>query len=242
MEDRMQGTIQRGGQSLSETVARRTLPSPTLNPAPRDALDLLEQFGTTVTVHHDREIHAEGDPADYCYRILSGCVRTVKLMEDGRRQIGEFLVAGDMFGFDTLGTYVFAAEAVSDVVLRRFPRRMVDALSESNLGLTRRLRDMTVVSLQTAHSRLLLLGRKTASERIASFLLEMAERLPGRHAHVVDLPMGRMDVADHLGLTIETVCRILALLRREGMIGIERGRITIRDEAALQQMASEQRH
>jgi CRP-like cAMP-binding protein len=242
MEDRMQGTIQRGGQSLSETVARRTLPSPTLNPAPRDALDLLEQFGTTVTVHHDREIHAEGDPADYCYRILSGCVRTVKLMEDGRRQIGEFLVAGDMFGFDTLGTYVFAAEAVSDVVLRRFPRRMVDALAESNLGLTRRLRDMTVVSLQTAHSRLLLLGRKTASERIASFLLEMAERLPGRHAHVVDLPMGRMDVADHLGLTIETVCRILALLRREGMIGIERGRITIRDEAALQQMASEQRH
>ncbi len=238
----MQGTIQRGGQSLSETVARRTLPSPTLNPAPRDALDLLEQFGTTVTVHHDREIHAEGDPADYCYRILSGCVRTVKLMEDGRRQIGEFLVAGDMFGFDTLGTYVFAAEAVSDVVLRRFPRRMVDALAESNLGLTRRLRDMTVVSLQTAHSRLLLLGRKTASERIASFLLEMAERLPGRHAHVVDLPMGRMDVADHLGLTIETVCRILALLRREGMIGIERGRITIRDEAALQQMASEQRH
>jgi len=242
MEDRMQGTIQRGGQSRSETVARRTLPSPTLNPAPRDALDLLEQFGTTVTVHHDREIHAEGDPADYCYRILSGCVRTVKLMEDGRRQIGEFLVAGDMFGFDTLGTYVFAAEAVSDVVLRRFPRRMVDALAESNLGLTRRLRDMTVVSLQTAHSRLLLLGRKTASERIASFLLEMAERLPGRHAHVVDLPMGRMDVADHLGLTIETVCRILALLRREGMIGIERGRITIRDEAALQQMASEQRH
>jgi len=238
----MQGTIQRGGQSLSETVARRTLPSPTLNPAPRDALDLLEQFGATVTVHHDREIHAEGDPADYCYRILSGCVRTVKLMEDGRRQIGEFLVAGDMFGFDTLGTYVFAAEAVSDVVLRRFPRRMVDALAESNLGLTRRLRDMTVVSLQTAHSRLLLLGRKTASERIASFLLEMAERLPGRHAHVVDLPMGRMDVADHLGLTIETVCRILALLRREGMIGIERGRITIRDEAALQQMASEQRH
>jgi CRP-like cAMP-binding protein len=238
----MQGTIQHGGQSLTETIARRTLPAPTLKPAPRDALDLLEQFGTTVTAQHDREIHAEGDPADYCYRILSGCVRTVKLMEDGRRQIGEFLVAGDMFGFDTLGTYVFAAEAVSDVVLRRFPRRMVDALAESNVGLTRRLRDMTVVSLQTAHSRLLLLGRKTASERIASFLLEMADRLPGRHAHVVDLPMGRMDVADHLGLTIETVCRILALLRREGMIGIERGRVTIRDEAALQQMASEQRH
>jgi len=119
---------------------------------------------------------------------------------------------------------------------------MVDALAENNVGLTRRLRDMTVTNLQTAHARLLLLGRKTASERIASFLLEMAERLPFRHHNVVELPMGRMDVADHLGLTIETVCRVLTVLRREGTIGIERGRVTIRDEAALQQRASEARH
>ena len=116
--------------------------------------------------------------ADYCYRILSGCVRMVKLMEDGRRQIGEFLMAGDLLGFDTLATYDFAAEAVTDVVLRRYPRRMVDALAESNLALARRLRDMTSVSLRQAHGRMVLLGRKTASERIATFLLEMAERLP----------------------------------------------------------------
>ena len=105
-------------------------------------------------------------------------MRTVKLMEDGRRQIGEFLMAGDLLGFDALDTYDFAAEAVSDVVLRRYPRRMVDALAESNVALARRLRDMTAISLRMAHSRLVLLGRKTASERIASFLLEMAERLP----------------------------------------------------------------
>ena len=116
--------------------------------------------------------------ADCCYRILSGCVRMVKLMEDGRRQIGEFLMAGDLLGFDALGTYDFAAEAVSDAVLRRYPRRMVDALAESNVALTRRLRDLTSISLRTAHARLVLLGRKTATERIATFLLEMAERLP----------------------------------------------------------------
>jgi CRP/FNR family transcriptional regulator, nitrogen fixation regulation protein len=237
----MQATMQRTEQRFGTTPARRSIP-PMLQPAPRDALALLEQFGTTVSVHSDRQIHGQGDKADCCYRILSGCVRTVKLMEDGRRQIGEFLMAGDLLDFDALGTYDFAAEAVSDVVLRRYPRRMVDALAESNVALTRRLRDMTSISLRMAHARVVLLGRKTASERIASFLLEMAERLPEGRPNVLDLPMGRTDIADHLGLTIETVCRVLGHLRRDGTLAIERGSITIRNGVALQQMASELRH
>jgi CRP-like cAMP-binding protein len=233
----MQVTIQRTEQH----PGRPTFPA-VLRPAPRDALDLLEQFGTTVAVHRDREIHCQGDKADCCYRVLSGCVRMVKLMEDGRRQIGEFLMAGDVFDFDALETYDFAAEAVSDVVLRRYPRRMVEALAESNAGLARRLRDMASISLRTVHGRLLMLGRKTASERIAGFLLEMADRLPTMRGHVLDLPMGRADMADHLGLTIETVCRVLAVLRRDGSITIDRGSITIRNAMALQQMACEPRH
>jgi len=163
-------------------------------------------------------------------------------MEDGRRQIGEFLMAGDLLGFDALETHDFAAEAVSDVVLRRYPRRMVDALAERNAPLARKLRDLTSISLRTAHARLVLLGRKTASERIATFLLEMAERLPQARVGVLDMPMSRTDMADHLGLTIETVCRILALLRRDATVAIERGTVEIRDYASLQQMASEQRH
>lgn len=237
----MQATMQRTEQRSGDTAVRRTIP-PMLQPAPHDALALLEQFGTTVAVHSDRQIHGQGDKADCCYRILSGCVRTVKLMEDGRRQIGEFLMAGDLLDFDALGIYDFAAEAVSDVVLRRYPRRMVDALAESNVALTRRLRDMTSISLRMAHARVVLLGRKTASERIASFLLEMAERLPDGRPNVLNLPMGRSDIADHLGLTIETVCRVLGLLRRDGTLAIERGRITVRNGAALEQMASELRH
>src|SRR6202008_3409122 len=104
------------------------------------------------------------------------------------------------------------------------------------------LRDLTSVSLRNAHTRLLLLGRKTASERIATFLLEMAERLPQATVGVLDLPMSRSDGANHIGLTIETVCRLLARLRRDGTIAIERGRSEARNGVGLQQMASEQRH
>jgi CRP/FNR family transcriptional regulator, nitrogen fixation regulation protein len=174
----MQATMQRTEQHFGNPGVRNSAVSPRMHPAPRDALDLLEQFGTTITVSRDREVHGQGVLADCCYRILSGCVRMVKLMEDGRRQIGEFLMAGDLIGFDALGTHDFAAEVVSDAVLRRYPRRMVDLLAESNVALRRRLRDMTSISLRMAHTRLVLLGRKTATERIATFLLEMAERLP----------------------------------------------------------------
>ena len=237
----MQGTMQMlvrrsanaGNHAAFPAIARST---------PRDALDQLEQFGTTVTIPHDGEIVGQGDRAEFCYRILSGCVRQVTLMEDGRRQVGEFLLAGDLFGFDALATHDFAAEAVSDVVLRRYPRRRVEALAESHLGLARRLRDLTAENLRTAHGRLMLLGRKTASERIASFLLEMVERLSERNDHLMALPMSRTDMADHLGLTIETVCRVLAHLRRDGTIAIERGAVEIRDRVGLQQMASEPRH
>src|SRR6476659_3562626 len=128
MEGKMQATMQRTEQRFGNLDGRRPA-IPHRVPVTRDALDLLEQFGTTMSVQHDREIHGQGDRADWCYRIVSGCVRMVNLMEDGRRQIGEFLMAGDLLGFDTLGTYDFSAEAVSEVVLRRYPRRMVDALA-----------------------------------------------------------------------------------------------------------------
>jgi len=226
-------------RTIEQSVA--TIPAPRPIPA-RDPLDLLEQFGSTISVLRDREIHGQGDQAAWCYRVISGCVRVVNLMEDGRRQISEFLMPGDTLGFDALETYDFAAEAVSDVVLRRYPRRMVDALAECNIGLSRRLRDVISTNLRMAHARLVLLGRKTATERISSFLLEMVERLPQARANILDLPMSRTDMADHLGLTIETVCRVLAHLRRDDTIAINRASIAIRNGAALQQMASEMRH
>ena len=173
-------------QAMMERTGDRSDPQP----RPRDALDLLEQFGTTVALRPDQEIHSEGGRAEFCYRIVAGCVRMVKLMEDGRRQIGEFLMAGDLLGFNVLDSYDFAAETVTDVVVRRYPRRTVDALAGSNLALAGQLRDVASVNLRAAHGRLVLLGRKTATERIASFLLEMSRRLTNARPHVLELPMG----------------------------------------------------
>jgi CRP/FNR family transcriptional regulator, nitrogen fixation regulation protein len=209
-----------------------------------DPLDLLAGYGMTITLPRDRELHAQGDRADFCYRIVSGCVRTLKLMEDGRRQVGGFLLAGDCLGFDALDTHDFAAQAVTDVVLRRYRRRETEALMERHASLARVLREMAARELRAAYDRILLLGRKTASERIATFLLEMAARQgDGSPAgYKVALPMSRTDIADHLGLTVETVCRMMTHLRREGTIAIEPGQVELLCPAALQHMAADPRH
>ncbi|MDR3538543.1 MAG: helix-turn-helix domain-containing protein [Acetobacteraceae bacterium] len=217
----------------------RVAPQRAANP---DALDLLEQFGTTVRLVRDHEIHAEDADAEYCYRVLSGCVRTVRLMEDGRRQVGEFLLAGDLFGLDDLGTHAFAAEAVTEVMLRRYPRRMVEALAESHPALGRRLRELALTHLRAAYERMVLLGRKTATERLASFILEMDRRHAASSNGMLELPMSRTDIADHLGLTVETVCRVLALLKRDGTIYVSRSGFRLLNRASLRDLACEMRH
>jgi CRP/FNR family transcriptional regulator, nitrogen fixation regulation protein len=211
-------------------------------PAAPDALDLLEQFGTTVAVQREHEIHGQGDTTEYCWRILSGCVRTVKLMEDGRRQVAEFLFPGDLLGLDDLGTHDFAAEAVTDVTLRRYPRRMVESLADSHTALARRLRAMALSNLRNAHDRMVMLGRKTAVEKVASFVVEMQRRAAAPGRGLVDVPMSRTDVADHLGLTVETVCRILAHLKREGTVKLHRTGVEVIDPVALRAAACDARH
>jgi CRP/FNR family transcriptional regulator, nitrogen fixation regulation protein len=231
-------------QSITHTAQQTTSPSgrTTARPVAPDPLDLLEQFGSTVTVGREHEIYGQGDTARYCWRILSGCVRTVKLLEDGRRQVGEFLFAGDIFGLDDLAIHDFAAEAVTDVKMRRYPRRTVDALAESSASLAHSLHALILNNLHAAHERMILLGRKTATEKLASFLLEMDRRsvTPGRV--MVDLPMSRTDIADHLGLTVETVCRVLAHLKRDGTLGISRAGIELYDRRCLCDLACEPRH
>ena len=218
---------------------RRIALAPAARPA--DALDLLEQFGTPQPVEESGEIYREGDPALYCYRVVSGLVRTVKLMEDGRRQVSEFLLPGDLLGFDAFDRHDFSAQAVGSAMLRRFPRRAVEALSEGNAAVARRLREMTAARLRTAHEQILLLGRKTASERIASFLLGMAQRARRDAQGRIALP-SRADMADHLGLTLETVSRTLNELHRAGMILLARAMVELRDRNALARLAHETRH
>jgi CRP/FNR family transcriptional regulator, nitrogen fixation regulation protein len=209
----------------------------TYRPTP-DVLDLLEPFGCTITLRRAHEIYRHGGPTRFCWRIRSGCVRTVSLMGDGRRLIDEFLWPGELLGMDDLGTHYSDAEAVTDVTLSRYPRVIVERQAKTHAALAQRLRTLTLLKLQHAHRQIILLGRKTAMERIASFLLQMNDRSPTPDAALVELPMSRSDIADHLGLSIETVCRYLVNLQCAGTVMILRSGIQLRDRAALLELAS----
>lgn len=213
-----------------------------------DLLGPLILIAATLDHDRDEEIIAQGARAENCFQVVRGCVRTVRLLEDGRRQVGEFLFAGDLFGWDTVGEHEFAAEAVTPVTMRRLRLSVVEAWADEDRAFAQRLRRYTADQVRLARSRLVLLGRKTASERIASFLLEMCARLdrpilahtnmadPGVTCSgntVIELPMSRADMADYLGLTIETVCRGLSELRRRGTIVVARTRVAIKDPSAL---------
>lgn len=197
-----------------------------------DTLVAFERIGSRRSFARGAEIFAEGDAADCWYKVVSGTVRLSKLMADGRRYIPEFYFAGDCFGLDNLPERLFSAEAVDDVILMRYPRRATERLIDDDPQLARGLRDMTLCDLANAQIRMLLLGRMSAPERVATFLLDMFERRDATRA--LDLPMSRTDIADYLGLTIETVCRVLSIFKREGAIDIPNPhRIELRDRAAL---------
>lgn len=183
-----------------------------------DDLLALERIGTWRSFIGNDEIYAEGDVSDSWFRVISGTARICKLLPDGRRHIAEFRFAGDYFGLDSGGERAFSAEAVGNLVLIRFPLRATDRLIDESPPLARWICEMTLRDLARAQSRMLLLGRMTAAERVASFLLELSERRGARR--VLDLPMSRIDIADYLGLTIETVCRTLTAFKRAGVIGI----------------------
>ncbi len=159
----------------------------------------------------------------------------MKLLEDERRQVYEFLWAGDLLGIDGVDLHDFNAEAVTHVTLRRYPRRMVEALAQSHIARAYRLR-LAVARVRRANQQMTLLGRRPAMERIASFLLVHSHSMV-TDRRIVDVPMSRADIADNLGLTIETVCRALARLRRDGIVAIRRGGFELRDRGALLELA-----
>jgi CRP-like cAMP-binding protein len=155
-------------------------------------------------------------------------------MQDGRRQVGEFLFPGDVFGWDALDKHDFGAEAVTQVTLHRYSRGGLAALADQDCTLSRRIRELTARQIRAGREHMILLGRMTASERIASFLLEMARRMKLDERSHIELPMIRGDIADYLGLTTETVCRQLTQLRREGTIAINGTKITIANRRMLE--------
>jgi CRP/FNR family transcriptional regulator len=180
----------------------------------------------------------EGDPADSVYEVLTGMVRLYKLLPDGRRQITGFLSRGNLLGLAPEGICVFTAEALTDVTLSCYRRKNFERLIDELPGFARRLLAVASSELNAAQDQMLLLGRKTAAEKVASFLLVMADRHQGDRGPV-EVPMTRADMADYLGLTIETVSRTITRMRQDGLISIpSAAHIEITDRNRLQILAA----
>lgn len=163
------------------------------------------------------EIYGEAEPADYIYQVANGAVRSYKLLSDGRRQIGAFHLGGDIFGLENGPAHRFTTEAIIETTVRLMKRCSLEHVAEADVHVALDLLNMTTSNLQHAEDHMLLLGRKTSLERVAAFLLEMDRRLSA--ANVMALPMCRRDIADYLGLTLETVSRALSHLHSMGILG-----------------------
>ncbi len=176
----------------------------------------LELVGASFSYRREEEIFGEGEDADFVYRVVRGAVRTCKVLSDGRRQIDAFHLPGDLFGFEPDTKHRLTAEAVADTVVLLFRRRQIDEVASRDVQAACKLWDMTLRSLGHAQDHMILLGRRTALERVAAFLLQLDARLGGTGS--LDLAMPRRDMADYLGLTLETVSRALSQLQSEGVI------------------------
>jgi CRP/FNR family transcriptional regulator, nitrogen fixation regulation protein len=199
-----------------------------LSTDPSSLPNVLGEFGIEIasnprlslnefTYKKGTEIYGEKEPADYVYQVKTGAARSYKLLSDGRRQIGAFHLVGDIFGLENSSQHRFTAEAIVDTTVSLIKRRSLELVADSDAMVARNLLSMTTNNLQHAEDHMLLLGRKTSLERVAAFLIEMDRRLTA--AGVLALPMCRRDIADYLGLTLETVSRALSRLHELGILG-----------------------
>jgi CRP/FNR family nitrogen fixation transcriptional regulator len=205
-------------------------PAPTLHAM----FGCLALTGAPMPFERNAEIYGEDEPADYVYQILSGSVRTYKVLNDGRRQVAAFYLPGDVFGLEFGDVHSCSAEAVVKSNILVVKRSTLLASAECNAEIAHRLWVTTAGELQRSQKHSLLLI-KSAQERVAAFLLDMAERL--RAEGTVELPMSRQDIADYLGLTIETISRTLTQLEGEATIELPASRrIVLRNRSALRRL------
>lgn len=180
----------------------------------------LRSIITGYRVEPGRIVIEEGGAATDLFNVVRGTVKLYKLLPDGRRQVTGFLFPGDFLGIALNDIYAYSAEAIEPLELCRFPRKKLEALLVELPRLERRLLGETAHELAAAQDQMLLLGRKTAKERVASFLISLSRRAVKRRrpASPLDIPMSRTDMADFLGLTTETVSRTLTQLRKAKLI------------------------
>jgi CRP/FNR family nitrogen fixation transcriptional regulator len=204
---------------------------------PGGVADPLGVEGVRMSVRRNEEIFGEGEPAISVYRVLKGVVRTYRILADGRRQIAEFFLAGDVFGLEESSDYRTSAEAVCDGEVLAIRKHQLTERGASNLSTAQKLWALTLHQLRRSEEHMLVLGRKNACERLGWFLMDMAERIPAPDR--IDLPMSRQDIADYLGLTIETVSRTMTTLQDDQVISLISSRqVLLRDKHALLDLAA----
>jgi len=217
----------------AQTVAERVAPS-AAHPHHADAFEIMSTLGVRMTFAKDEEIYGQDEDADLIYKVISGAVRTTRIMSDGRRQIGGFYYPEELFGLEVGPHHRFSAEALTDCVILVLKASALRAAAGED-AFERLVWNATRCELDRTQEHLLLLGRKTACERVASFLMGLADR---RKTEAVSLPMGRQDMADYLGLTIETVSRMLTQLQNTLVVEFAGARqFKINNRFALAQMA-----
>lgn len=208
-----------------------------LDTAPTNLDLVLAVPGACSHVSRDEEVFGEGEDADYVYQVVSGAVRTYRILRDGRRQIDEFHFAGDYFGFEAGEVHRVTAEAMTDASVRMIRRGALSDLAARRGDAARAIFRLTAEGLQRSQDHVLMLGRRSAQERVVGLLLDIAERT---HAGAeLDVPMTRQDMADYLGLTIETVSRTLTALQDEGLIALPSVRhLVLKDRRTLERMVA----
>ena len=206
----------------------------------------LERLNAIVTeVHRSRGqvLFSQDDPADSVFVVTRGHIRISRLLADGRRQITGFLYPGDFLGMAYGLEYAYTAEALDDVVLCRFPREQLEALFRELPHLEMRLFEIASNELIAAQNQMVLLGQKTATEKVSSFLLQNVQRCEnkGQNGSELHLPMSRVDIADYVGLTGETISRVLHELAAKGVIEIPTApHIIVKERKKLEQLAEEE--
>lgn len=206
-----------------------------------DELAAFRRTGIARRLAEGDALCMEGTPAAQVYNLKKGVLRLSKLLRDGRRHVIGFAFPGDFVGVTTEEEHPFTIEATCDAEICQFPRGRFTAFVAGHPRFERRLFAAAARDLAVAREQILVLGRKTAIERLATFLLDMTRRtrqVPGEPARA-ELPMPRGDIADYLGVRNETISRELGVLKSRRLIRMIRTHeVTIIDRAAMERLAA----
>lgn len=229
-------------KSLNQPFTAISSVSPWLTTDASDHISLGHTVSCTAerTLAEHEHLFLEGETQTHVYLVLSGVIGMYKLLADGRRQISTFAYPGDIMGLDCAGTHVNNAESLGNSTVRSIPINAIDKLIMSEPGFGQTLLRIAASELADTRDRMLSLGRKSATEKLATFLLRISRRntASGRPNDIVQIPMKRSDIADFLGLTIETVSRNFTKLKMAGVISlVSNSEVKVKDMELLESIA-----